>query len=90
MRANEFLLIRDNIPVNCSALAVLYSDDSNRGFVVYSDNTTQNNKNVIKIGEILLEDDEVIIEDLKDAAEIEDVWNQFLKIYKNIIENKEK
>lgn len=86
MKANEFLLIRDNIPVLCSALSVLYSEDSNRGFVAYFDGTTSSSKPVLKFGEIKTEEEDIIIEDLADDKELKEVHEQFINIYKKAIE----
>ncbi len=85
MKTNEFLLIRDNIPVKCSALSVLYSEDSNRGFVAYFDGTFSSGKPVLKFGEIKTENDDIIIENLSDEEELKEVYKQFIDIYKKAI-----
>ena len=87
MKTNEFLLIRENIPVKCSALAVLYSEDSNRGFVIYNDGSRKNQQLVLKIGELKEENDEIIIDDLESDEEIDYVWSNFVNMNKNAIAN---
>ena len=81
MRPNEFILTVENEKKLCYATAVLYSDETNRGFVVYDDGEIKDSKKVLKIGEIFVENDEVYVESLIDKEEINDVWQQFKKIY---------
>ena len=81
MRANEFVLIKDNMPGLYKAIAVLYDEDNNRSFIVYDEGEKIDNKTVLKLGEIILENEEVIIEELSDKDDIDGVWNKFKELY---------
>lgn len=83
MRANEFVLIKNNIPCLNKAIAVLYDDENNRYFIVYDEGERKDNKTVLKLGEILLEDEEVIIEELIEQEDINGVWDKFMELYNN-------
>ncbi len=82
MKTNEFVLIKDNILSYYKAIAVLYSEDTNRGFIIYDEGEKKENRTVLKIGEILLENEEIFIEELNNKQEADEIWEKFKKIYK--------
>lgn len=84
MKPSEFLIERDGNQVLCNAIAMFYSEDKSRGFIVYDDGMKSNNKTLLKIAEVVTNsDNEVFIEDLKDKEEFDYIWDNFKKLYDN-------
>lgn len=85
MRPEEFVLLNKNdVPELKKAVAILYSEDNTRAFVLYDEGERKNDKIVLKIGEIIVENEEVYVEDIIDKKTFEHVWNEFTKIYENL------
>lgn len=80
MKSNEFILIDEKgNKKSCIAVAMLYDNPTSRAFVVYNDEA---NSNILKVGEIVSNDDEVIVEELTDKDEIMKVWEEFINLCK--------
>lgn len=85
MRPEEFVLLNKNdVPELKKAVAILYSEDNTRAFVLYDEGERKNDKIVLKIGEIIVENEEVYVEDIVDKKTFEHIWNEFTKIYENL------
>ena len=46
---------------------------------------SKNEKSVLNIGEIIIENDEVYVEDVTDSKQFKTIWDAFVKIYQNLI-----
>lgn len=84
MKPEEFVLMKDNIPELKKAVAILYSKDNTRAFILYDEGEKKNDKIVLNIGEVIVEDEEVYVEDIVDKKLFEHIWNEFTKIYENL------
>lgn len=80
MKSNEFIIVDENgNNKSCKAVAILYDNPTSRAFVVYNDEA---NSNILKVGEIVSDDEEVIVEELTDKDEIMKVWEEFIDLCK--------
>ena len=83
LKDNEFVLLKDGNEVLCKAVAAIYSNDSSRGFVVYDDGTKKDNTVFLKVGEIVQDDEDILVEEVLDKDTIMQVWNEFQKLCKS-------
>ena len=80
LKDNEFVLSDEKGQKLCKAVATIYFNESQRGFVVYDDGTKNNATTLLKIGEIVQDEDEILVEQVTDKDIIDQVWKEFEKL----------